>query len=511
MLDLCMFDPMHRSRLLFVLSLLTACDGSPAPEDAAIDAAIDPTIDGGTRDGGADAPIGPIVLAEGVTLEGLALFQGVRVGLAEGGVIDTTPNAPILAARDAVVRAYARTTTRREITAELEVTDGARIVAVHRDTITLDGASSDALPSSVLSFDLPATEVTETTRIAVRLIDPTGTPAPSTAHPARLPRDGSGLPLGAMDDGEGLDLVLVPLRYDTDGSRRLPDTSDAWLGQLRGLLTSLYPLVDVQITVREPVPWTRGLTFTGNVDFGAINAMLRDLRDTDRARPGSYYYAIVAPDDTFSAYCGGSCVTGQSYVVDAPEDDNFRVGSGVDFGTEDSAWTAAHEIGHEFGRYHAPCDTSGADVDYPYAGGAIGVWGYDPRSRTFLPPTTTDFMGYCDPQWISDYTWSAMFTRNLAVTPLSSSSSGRSAARTPMLLVRTGGEAGTVMVGVRTVRPPRTAATRFYRYLDARGRVLAFGSAPALSSSHTSELLVSLPTPPLGAALLELDGDAISL
>ena len=370
------------------------------------------------------------------------------------------------------------------------------------------GASSDALPSSVLSFDLPATEVTETTRIAVRLIDPTGTPAPSTAHPARLPRDGSGLPLGAMDDGEGLDLVLVPLRYDTDGSRRLPDTSDAWLGQLRGLLTSLYPLVDVQITVREPVPWTRGLTFTGNVDFGAINAMLRDLRDTDRARPGSYYYAIVAPDDTFSAYCGGSCVTGQSYVVDAPEDDNFRVGSGVDFGTEDSAWTAAHEIGHEFGRYHAPCDTSGADVDYPYAGGAIGVWGYDPRSRTFLPPTTTDFMGYCDPQWISDYTWSAMFARNLAVTPLSS---GRSAARAPMLLVRTGGEAGTVMVGVRSVRPPRTATTRFYRYLDARGRVIALGSAPALSSSHTSELLVSLPTPPLGAALLELDGDAISL
>jgi hypothetical protein len=439
MLDLCMFDPMHRSRLLFVLSLLTACDGAPAPEDAAIDAAIDPTIDGGTRDGGADAPIGPIVLAEGVTLEGLSLFQGVRVGLAEGGVIDTTPNAPILAARDAVVRAYARTTTRREITAELEVSDGARIVAVHRDTITLDGASSDALPSSVLSFDLPATEVTETTRIAVRLIDPTGTPAPSTAHPARLPRDGSGLPLGAMDDGEGLDLVLVPLRYDTDGSRRLPDTSDAWLGQLRGLLTSLYPLVDVQITVREPVPWTRGLTFTGNVDFGAVNAMLRDLRDTDRARPGSYYYAIVAPDDTFSAYCGGSCVTGQSYVVDAPEDDNFRVGSGVDFGTEDSAWTAAHEIGHEFGRYHAPCDTSGADVDYPYAGGAIGVWGYDPRSRTFLPPTTTDFMGYCDPQWISDYTWSAMFTRNLAVTPLSSSSSGRSAARTkfdPLFVVK---------------------------------------------------------------------------
>lgn len=497
-----------RTSFLSLLLLLASCDGPAAPLDAGpIDA---PASDAGTDGGDLDAPTRPDApaitrLAEGITLDGLALFQGVRVELARGGTIAPARNAPVVAGRDAVVRAYVTMTGTREVTGELEIREGATVIALHRDTRTLNGSSSDAAPNNVLSFVIPASELTETASLSVRLVDPAGT-MPSGVHPARLPRDGTTLALGAQDDGEGLDLVLVPLRYDTDGSARLPDTSEAWLATLRGLLTSLYPLVDVAITVHEPVPWNRGLTFTGNVDFGAVNAMLRDLRDTDRARPGSYYYALVAPDTSFSAYCGGSCVTGQSYVVDAPEDGDFRVGSGVGFGTEDSAWTAAHELGHEHGRYHAPCDTSGADVDYPYAGGDIGVWGYDPRSGTFLPPdTATDFMGYCEPQWVSDYTWTAIFERTLAVSPLAARISR------PTLVVRAGGEVGTVVVGERTLAPPRTRSTVFYRYLDARGRVLSFGHAPAMSASHTDEQVIYAPRAPRTAVRLELDGVSIAL
>lgn len=510
---------MRPSLSLSLLVLLSSCAcggeapadaGTPGPDVALPDA---PGLDAPLPDARVveqDAPLAPDApgesrLASGVTLEGLALFQGVRVELAAGGAVASRLNAPIVAGRAAVVRAYVSATSYpRTLRGELVVSDGGAVSAVHTASATITRASADADPSSVLAFDLPAAELTPSTRISVRLVDPAGEGAGGT-HPARLPRDGTLLALGARDDGEGLHLVLVPLRWQSDGSGRLPDTSDAWLMRVRALLLALYPLEELRIEVRAPVDWSGGLTWGGSVDFGEINSMLLDLRDTDAAPAGAYYYALVAPDTDFDAYCGGSCVTGQSYVVDAPGDAEFRVGSGVGFGTEDSASTLAHEVGHEHGRYHAPCDTSGSDADYPYRGGVIGVWGYDPRSRVFHDPDdVTDFMGYCEPQWISDYTWSAMFERTVAVSALAS---GRRGA----VLVRLDGARAT-LVGARPRRLPRTAVHTPYRYLDRTGLVLADGEAPTLRQSHTTEQLVVLPPAPLGASTVVLaDGVRVTL
>ena len=448
----------------------------------------------------ANLPTTAARLAEGVTLEGVAVFQGTRIELAAAGVVAGTRNAPIVALRESLVRAYVSLSAARSVSAELEIREGSRVVAVHRDTQMIARSSRDDDPSTVLDFRVPAAELTTTASLAVRLVDPAGTVASAAAHPARLPRDGSAMPLRAEDDGAGLRLVLVPLRWDNDGSGRLPDTSAAWLSTVRALLLSLYPIADLEITVRAPVPWSDPLTFTGNVDFGDINSMLRDLRDADGAPNGAYYYALVAPASTYSAYCGGSCVTGQSYVVDDAADGNFRVGSGVGFGSEDSAWTLAHEVGHEFGRYHAPCDTSGSDVDYPYSGGDIGVWGWDLRDGSFQAPgTTTDFMGYCDPTWISDYTWSAMFDRTTAISALSARGKTRS------LLVRTGTPRGTVIVGERTLTPPRTRTNTPFAWMFG-DRVLAAGRAPTITQSHSDERLVVLPTPPARADAVMIAG-----
>ncbi|GAB4217042.1 MAG: hypothetical protein OHK0013_44210 [Sandaracinaceae bacterium] len=505
--------------LLFALGLpACACDGAGRDRDAAFespDAALPdaPGLDAPFLDAfvpGLDAASGPDApperrLASGVTLEGLALFQGVRVELASSGSVATARNAPVLAARDAVVRAYVSAASYpRTLRGELEVREGTRIVAVHTASATVARASTDADPTSVLAFDVPARELTPTASLAVRVVDPAGE-SPGASHPAQLPRDGSGLALGAQDDGEGLHLVLVPLAWNSDGSGRLPDTSDAWLMRVRALLTSLYPLVDVRIDVHAPVPWSGGLTWSGSVDFGDINAMLFDLRETDGAPPGAYYYALVAPDVDFDSYCGGSCVTGQSYVVSDPADAAFRVGSGVGFGTDDSAWTLAHELGHEHGRYHAPCGTSG-DRDYPYAGGGLGVWGFDPRARAFLDPSrTSDFMGYCDPQWISDYTWSAIFTRTLAVSALSAPWGVGEAVIVRVRSARPGVREA-LWVGPRALRAPRTRERTAFAYLDAGGRVLVRGTAPTVLQSHDDERVVVLPAAPPGAVHVEVDG-----
>lgn len=73
----------------------------------------------------------------------------------------------------------------------------------------------------------------------------------------------------------------------------------------------------------------------------------------------------------------------------------------------------AHEVGHNFGRLHAPCGgVTDPDPNYPatgdYAGGHIGVTGWDATAAYPAPKAAAayaDVMGYCDPDWVSDYTY----------------------------------------------------------------------------------------------------------
>jgi len=66
----------------------------------------------------------------------------------------------------------------------------------------------------------------------------------------------------------------------------------------------------------------------------------------------------------------------------------------------------AHELGHNFSRFHAPCGgVGGPDPNYPYAGGTIGVYGYDLSTNTLRLPSSVDLMGYCSTPWISDYNY----------------------------------------------------------------------------------------------------------
>jgi hypothetical protein len=75
----------------------------------------------------------------------------------------------------------------------------------------------------------------------------------------------------------------------------------------------------------------------------------------------------------------------------------------------------AHEVAHTLGRLHAPCGApQQVDPKYPYAGGAIGMWGYDFLLDQLVDPDPSkvhDVMSYCQPVWISDYNYAGLFTR----------------------------------------------------------------------------------------------------
>lgn len=89
-------------------------------------------------------------------------------------------------------------------------------------------------------------------------------------------------------------------------------------------------------------------------------------------------------------------------------------GGGVAIAYVNGGSVLAQEIGHAFGRAHAPCGNPGSpDPNYPtynsYPSGSIGEYGFDTEtSQVFSPWSTYDFMSYCGPTWISPYTYEGL-------------------------------------------------------------------------------------------------------
>ncbi|MDQ3033831.1 MAG: M66 family metalloprotease, partial [Myxococcota bacterium] len=335
-----------------------------------------------------------------------------------------------------------------------------------------------------------------------------GGAAEAEAPDAQYPALGGWDELGAEDTGT-VSVVLVPFRYDTDGSGRLPDTSEMQLARVEDELTSRFPYARVDLRVHAVVPWSRSTRIGGNVDWGAVNSTLISMRDREGAHPTEYWYGLVAPNTSRSAYCDdvyGSCVTGQAYVATLR---GSRVGSGVGFDDVASVRTLAHELGHEHGRYHTPCGTSGTDEDYPHRGGLIGTWGWDRRTGAFhAPDVGTDMMGYCSRQWISDYTYRAMYDRQMALRAASWSLVGAPVARR---FVTVGD--GDVTWGDTTELRALPGDLARGAYVDAQGRVIAADvEIGALELAHGGERVWVVPaSAPDGAVALLVGDDRLPL
>jgi hypothetical protein len=391
----------------------------------------------------------------------------------------------------------------RPVTAVLEIArDASSVPARFIDVRTPSLPSDDANPDSLFSLAVPASALVPGARYRVRLEVEGGA---ASAPDAIFPRDGTFVSL-EVETPNVISLVLVPFRYDTDGSGRLPDVSEAQLERYRAELTSRFPYAAVDLRVHPVVPWPWSTRFNGNVDWGDVNV---ELRDAAGAPGHEYWYGLMAPNTSRAAYCDavwGSCVTGQSYVATLR---GSRVGSGLGFGDLDSVGTLAHEFGHLHGRFHAPCGKSGTDADYPYRGGAIGVWGWDPRDGTFHAPTdSTDLLGYCEPQWVSDYTFRAMFERQRELRIAYPVRSDRAPTLHRVLMVE-GGEARWAPPRQLRELPGETALATLR---DPRGAALATVEVSVLELAHGEARTVIVPGRlPARAATLELPDARIAM
>ncbi len=359
---------------------------------------------------GDDDDAGPsLVGAPGVTIDEIAMFQGVKRPLVVAGA-EVDSDVPLIAGRDALVRVYYSTDgdyDGGDVTARLWL--GQDLVEV---TTSLGSGSTEADLDSTINFEVPGDYVDDVSWI-VQILQSSEVDNPDATWPAegraQLELDG---------DVSVLRIVIAPFAYAFDGSDRLPDTSPEQLERIREEFLKIYPVSDVEITVREAQPWNQELSPNGDGWFGPGLALL-GYRSEDGSSDDVYYYGMFNPRETINQWCIAGCLLGVTLLNDSPPDVgsvNLRLALGVGY-TERAADVAAHEVGHAHGRQHAPCGPpgntpDGIDPGYPYPNGHTGVWGWDIVTGELKDPADhTDIMGYCDSQFVSDYTYRALHER----------------------------------------------------------------------------------------------------
>jgi hypothetical protein len=371
-----------------------------------------------------EAPQAP--LATGLSVKDIAVYQGVKVLVVKDGKWVSSRNAPVVAARPALVRVFVTpddSWSGKSVTAELRLEAGGKKLPLIKDTKTITEASTDLDLDSTFDFEVAPELLTKDVTFSVALTM-AGGETPSDASPARFPADGTQKTLSA-EVGGAVKILLVPIKYDYDGSGRTPDVTAKQVELYRQTFMAMYPTSEVQISVRAPYSWTSPIAGNGT-GFSNVLRGVTELRQKEKPASDVYYYGLLAPTSSFNSFCSGGCVTGLSTVVSNPTTSYLRASVGVGYAGQSSANTMAHEVGHAHGREHAPCGgADGVDPDFPYSGAQIGVWGYNILTKAFISPTKgRDMMGYCPNEWVSDYTYAALFDRISSISIPTTTTSG---------------------------------------------------------------------------------------
>jgi hypothetical protein len=277
---------------------------------------------------------------------------------------------------------------------------------------------------------------------------------------------------------------------------------------------SLHPVGTITATIGTP--FTTTASFGTPPTGGAAAFWEQMLAELDLARvadvtddPSTYWMGIMVPPAgfTYTTYGGFGYIPASGTSTAA----GTRTAIGLQIGWSSRASASrdgvAHELGHNFGRQHAPCGGAGSpDPNFPNTTGTIGSIGHDvfswangdATSAVPQPATTGDLMGYCSPVWISEY----MYRNVMQFRGTTAASLQSAAAPVRSLIVRGRIEDGSRVVlepaFTITARPTAPERSGPYQLVGraAGGSVLfSYSFAPAVldHSSSVQHFLFAIP------------------
>lgn len=356
------------------------------------------------------APVGAI--NEQLMIDEIAVLQATKATLVEQGDLkpEAKINAPVIAGRPALIRVFVKAIagTRPIVEGELRVKRAGK-----EDLVLRDGGKrvvpelDESLLEQTLNFSVPAEDMTADATFSVRAglkLD-----GPDVLS---FPLDGSTAPFHAKTASKTLRVKFVPVSYEADEGTSL--TPEVDVAGLKDTLYKLYPVANVEVTVREPLKWSTPVKSNGP-GWDELLTGIMQLRRADKAERDVYYVGVFTPKPSIDQFCNqGGCILGVAPGNADERDVNQRVALVLGYKSRGAGSTLAQELAHAMGRLHAPCGvTQSVDDEFPYGSGGIGVWGYDILKKELVDPGNRyrDFMSYCGPTWTSDYTYKGIYER----------------------------------------------------------------------------------------------------
>jgi hypothetical protein len=312
---------------------------------------------------------------------------------------DYAGTVPMIAGRRALLRVFAAANQCNTATPQVRVTLGDGTVY---GPISLGaGENSTRLTpeqgflAASYNVEIPAEKVTAGLTWVAE-IDPSNAYAETSESDNRFPATGSrSVTVRTLNPTQ---LRFVPVTFSANNTTG-DITGSARVDSFMVLSRKLLPVHSFDVDTREPFTTAKPV-LQANDQNGSWGQVLVELRTAQQADPsGRYYYGVVKVSYSSGVagigFIGGKTAMGWDYLP-----------SGSDI--------MAHELGHNFNALHTPCGgPGGVDQDYPttgtYAGGYMGTYGFDFADNTVKTPQQfTDLMGYCNTQWISDFSYSKM-------------------------------------------------------------------------------------------------------
>jgi hypothetical protein len=390
------------------------CVGACAVESDGA-SAIDDEQTGGAVDA-SDDPSAELTPARGISIDEIEVNQGTRIPIGYGGDwLDGTERLGyLIASRDSLMRIHYSVDENwepREIEARLTLgfPDGTSKSLTHLKMV--EESSQPYSLEGTFWFGLVADEgqTVAGTTYQVELWETVPGAGADLEEGLNInPADAPQL-IGFESITMQIKTLLVPIEYNGV----VPNLTDEIQQQVVNNLYEQNPTTEILWDVHSPVPYDSQLT-----DLGNLLPVMSQLRAAEGADPNLYYHALV---DVGSVSVGG--VLGISNLAsDNKADSGSRVSATVLWSANPAvgADTFTHETGHAQGLAHVYCpngNAAGPDPAYPHENGRIGNWGFGIRRFLMYDPDDAfDYMSYCGPSWVSDWTWNKTYQRIKTLT-----------------------------------------------------------------------------------------------